>query len=76
MKVCVKELLYLSLNWSKKTFSYQKFTKYWVSRLRPAVESTFDNVNRKIPMSAKIFLYVLKAYMMHDDVYNHKVLWL
>ena len=43
---------------------YYTFSKYWLSRLRPVVESIFDEVFRKMLIPVKIFSDILKAYMM------------
>ena len=45
-------------------WSYKNFMKYWISRLLPVMESILDGI-RKMPMiKKKIFLCIMKAYMM------------
>ena len=59
--------LYLPKTGRKNLFSirsYEKFTKYWISLLHLKVKFIFDDVIRKLPISAKIFLYSLKTYVM------------
>ena len=42
----------------------RQYPDYWISQLRSVVESIFDDVITKMIISAKIFWYILKTYMM------------
>ena len=58
-KIGVKKLFFLSGVFK----TYYVFTKYWISCLRPVVESIFDDVIIRLDFS-KNLLYILNEYMM------------
>ena len=83
MKVCNRLLLYLSFskNWNKKPFFFLELLnvyKIFDFTVLSGSEVYIWWRHQKMLMSAKIFLYILKAYvyMCKHGVYNYNVLWL
>ena len=68
-KLLFYKFIFTSLLW--KYIMHHSWRKYWISGLHPVGEFTFDDIRKKL-MSVKIFLYILKAYMM---VYINTMFW-